>query len=129
MKSKALILSVLMFTSNISFADDCDDVQVVTKGQVVKCDGVLLSPDASKKADEAIDDAKYYKGLSDKLYQREDYTNKEIDTLDQRLKLYVDQSQKEATIVQADKWEKVLYFGLGVIVTGVAAYATKQVTK
>lgn len=119
-----------MFTSNVSFADDCgDDVQVVTKGQVVKCDGVLLSPDASKKANEAVDDSKYYKTLSDKLYQRQSYADKEIDTLDQRLKLYVDESQTLATKVQEDKWEKVLYFGLGVIVAGVSVYGAKQITR
>lgn len=126
---KSILVFILLFNQT-AFADDCgDDVQVVTKGQVVKCDGVLLSPDASKKANEAIDDAKYYKGLSDKLYQRQSYTDKEIDTLDQRLKLYVDQSQTLATTVQEDKWQKFIYFGLGVLATGIAVYGAKQITK
>lgn len=127
---KSILLIFILALNQTAYADDCgDDVQVVTKGQVVKCDGVLLSDAASKKANEAVNDAKYYKTLSDKLYQREDYTNKEVNILDQRLKLYIDQSQALATTVQQDKWEKILYFSLGVIVTGVAFYGAKQITK
>lgn len=127
---KSILMVCILALNQTAFADDCgDDVQVVTKGTVIKCDGVLLSTDAAKKTDEAIADAKYYKTLSDKLYQREDYTNKEIDTLDQRLKLYVDESQTLAKQVTEDKYEKFIYFGLGILATGIAVYGAKTLSR
>lgn len=114
--------------------DKCpEDVQVLEKGQIANCDGLLFSPDASKKADQAIQDSKYYKDLSDLLIKRQDYTTKEINVLDQRLKLYMDQSyilSKELTYKEnEDKWQKVIYFGLGVLATGIAIYGTSELVR
>lgn len=127
---KQLAMVVLLSLPQTGLADCPDPVQVINKGQVANCDGVLLSPDASKKADEAIQDAKYYKNLSDQLLLRRDATNKEISVLDQRLKLYMDQSQTLASELTGkeneDKWQKIMYFGLGVLATGIAVYGASQ---
>jgi hypothetical protein len=126
---KLAISLILTFTS-VSWADCPEDIQVVTKGQIVNCDGILLSPIASKKADEAIQDSKYYKALSDKLIERQDYTTKEMNILDKRLQLYVEQSQilsKELVYKEnQDKWQKFVWFGLGVAVSGLAVYSASQ---
>lgn len=128
-----LLVYVLIF-SQTTFAGDCpEDVQVIEKGQIANCSGVLLSPEASKKVDETQEDAKYYKTLSDKLQLRYDYMGKEVNLLDQRLKLYVDQSEVLAREVHRkeseDKWQKFIYFGLGVFATGIAVYSVSKIDR
>lgn len=126
-KTVFLVLSLIL--NQTAFAE-CIDVQEVKAGDKIVCDGVLLSPDAAKKIDTQQVDLKYYKDLSDKLLQRKDLTDKEVNVLDQRLKLYQDESsnladklsQREST----DKWERLMYFGLGVLATGLAVYGATQ---
>lgn len=125
------ILLICIFSLNQSVWAKCpEDVQVLEKGQVANCDGLLFSPEASKKADEAIQDVKYYKSLTDKLGSRIEYSNKETDVLEKRLKLYMDQSNILAEQMvkkeNEDKWQKVLYFGLGVLATGIAVYGASN---
>jgi hypothetical protein len=117
-----------------TWANKCpEDVQVIEKGQVANCDGLLMSPEASKKIDETQQDAKYYRELSEKLQLRQSYTDKEINILDQRLKLYVDQSEVLTREVnrkeRENNWQKFMYFGLGVFATGIIIYGTSELTR
>lgn len=125
-----LLMVLVLLATQTSYAGCPDDVQVINKGQVANCDGLLFSPEASKKVDETQQDAEYYKSLSAKLQVRHDYMLKEQEILDRRLKLYVDQSQTLATELvhkeNQDKWQKVVYFGLGVLATGIAFEAAKE---
>lgn len=127
---KRIVILCLFVINQCVWANCPEDIQVLSKGEVANCDGLLFSPNASRKADEAIQDAKYYKLLSDRLYQRQDLTQKEINILDERLRLYMDQSQtlaKELTYKEnEDKWQKFMYFGLGVLATGIAVYGASQ---
>lgn len=115
-----MIKFILILLISIQSFAACPDVQELKAGDTVPCDGIFLSPDASKKADDAVQDAKYYKTLSDKLQVRQDYMNKEVNILDERLKLYVNESQVLAKANANSSWEKVGYFVLGIVVTGVA---------
>lgn len=131
---KTILILELLTPIQSGAATQCpDDIQVLNKGQVANCDGLLFSPEASKKVDENQEDLKHYKTLSEKLQVRQDYMNKENEILDKRLKLYVDQSNglAERLISQENRsgWEKAFYFGLGVIVTGVAVHGAAQLSK
>lgn len=126
-----LLITIILLFNQIAWANKCpEDIQVLEKGQVANCDGLLFSPEASKKADEAIEDVKYYKSLTDKLGSRIDYSNKETEILEKRLKLYIDQSNILADQMikkeNEDKWQKVIWFGLGVIATGAAFYGASH---
>ena len=126
-----IILIIFLF-SQLTYAKCPEDIQVIEKGQTANCSGLLFSPEASKKVDETQADAKYYKELSDRLLQRRDLTNKEISILDRRLQLYIDQSYDLAKEIhkkeKEDKWQKLMYFGLGVLATGISVYGAKQLT-
>lgn len=132
MLQRIAIICLFVF-NQCAWAGCPEDVQVISKGEVANCDGLLFSPDASKKADEAIQDVKFYKELTDRLYKRQELVQKEVNILDQRLKLYMDQSHilsKELTVKNnEDKWQKLIYFGLGVVATGVAVYGASQLNK
>lgn len=127
---KNVLLVLLLVLNQTGFADCPQDIQEVHKGETVNCDGLLFSPEASKKVDEIVQDAKYYKELADKLIQRKELTDKELNVLDQRLKLYQDQSRLLADQLTKnennDKWEKIGYFSLGVLATGLSVYAATQ---
>jgi hypothetical protein len=126
-----LLMVLILLVAQPSYAKCPDDVQVINKGQVANCDGLLFSPEASKKVDETQQDAEYYKSLSSKLQIRYDLVIKEQEILDRRLKLYVDQSNTLAKEVidkdNMDKWQKLGYFTLGVLATGIAVYGASQI--
>lgn len=127
-----LIISFLI--PEYSLASDCKTkVQVIKRGDIAECDGFLFSPQAEAEARQAVDDAKYYNDLSKLLHDRTDLMNKELATQDQRLKLYMDTNQILADQLvrkeHEDFWQKTVYFGLGVIVTGAAVSLAHQAIK
>lgn len=132
---KTILIVLLLLPNQTVWANDVcpEDVQVIEKGQTANCSGVLLSPEASKKADEAIEDSKYYKELSEKLYQRQNYTTKEIDILEKRVDLWINQSEllSEQLVKKENQneWQKVIYFSLGLITVGIAAYGTSKLDR
>jgi hypothetical protein len=120
-----IIASIFLFTQ-LSFANCPEDIQQLKKGDVANCEGLLFSKDAAKNVANTQDEAKHYKELSDLLYKRQELTTKDISILDKRLHLYMEQSNTLATQLykkeQDNKWQKFLYFGLGVLATGAAFY-------
>jgi len=127
---KHLALALIFAFTNTAWADCPEHVQLIVKGEPAVCDGVLMSPDAFKKADEAVQDVHYYKLINEKLNERQVLVNKEIEILDKRLKLYMDQSQVLASELtdrnSESKWEKLIYFSLGVFATGIAVYGASH---
>ncbi len=121
---------VVLFSFNVLATDCKESVTLLQEGQKAECTGFLFSPEAEKKATQAYEDAKYYKELSDLLHNRNKLTNEEISILDQRLKLYQEQSHLLAQEAQRkdreDFWQKTLYFGLGIVATGIAVYGAGQ---
>jgi hypothetical protein len=128
------IFIIQLILPSISMANECNEsAQEIKKGQISNCDGILLSPKAARQADEAMEDVVYYKKLNDKLYLRQSYIDKEVNLLDQRLQLYMTQSQILAEEVykkeNQDKWQKVVYFSLGILASGIAVYGTAHLNK
>ena len=127
---KNILLAFIFAFTSTGWATCPDDYMVMAKGDVAQCDGVLFSPDATKRADEAQQDIKYYRLMNDRLELRSQFQEKEIAILDKRLALYVQQSDvlaKEVVRKEGeDKWQKIIYFGLGVLATGIAVYGAAQ---
>jgi hypothetical protein len=127
-----LLIVFILGLPNVIYAEECSkSVTVLKKGEVSPCDGFLFSPEAEKKVTKAIDDAKYYKELSDLLHEKNELYLKQINILDQRLMLYVKTTDELAEEVNRkrneDFWQKTLYFGLGVVVTGLSVYAATSI--
>ena len=124
------ILLALVFMTNVAFAECPKNVQPLKKGEVANCDGFLFSPETEQKAANAIDDAKYYKELNVRLFKRKELTDKEINILDKRLELYIKQSEVTALELNRkrseDKWQKIIWFSLGVLATGIAVHGAGQ---
>lgn len=124
------IILAIMFMTNMAFAQCPKNVQPIKKGEAANCDGFLFSPETEKKANEAVEDVKYYKELNLRLTKRKELTDKEINILDRRLELYIKQSEQLSLEVHRkrseDKWQKVIWFSLGVLATGIAVHGAKQ---
>lgn len=132
MKIVTLLLTFCL-TFN-TFAGECDKaVVLLKKGEPAPCEGFLFSPDAEKKASQAVDDVKYYKDLSELLHSRNDLLQKQLLITDERLMLYMKTTDELAQEVvrkqHEDFWQKAVYFGLGVAVTGLAVYGAAQAIK
>lgn len=132
---KTILLVCLLGSFQTSYAaDSCSEaVVLLKKGEPAPCTGFLFSPDAEKNASKAFDDAKYYKELSELLHNKNDLYLKQINILDERLMLYMKSTNELAEEVtrkrNEDFWQKTIYFGLGVAVTGLSIYAAKELTK
>lgn len=128
---KTILLVYILVFNQTAFANECEDVVVLEKGQPAPCEGILLSDKAAKAADEAHEDAKYYKELSLKLEERRAYSDSENAILEQRLQLYMTQSTTLATELtkreSSSKIEKIVYFSLGVLATGIAVHAATKI--
>lgn len=124
------IILAILFTTSTVFAQCPKNVQPIKEGQTANCTGFLFSPETEKKANDAVEDAKYYKELTDRLIKRKELTDKEINILDKRLELYIKQSEITAKELNRkrneDKWQKVIWFGLGVLATGLAVHGAGQ---
>lgn len=128
---KQLLLALALTLSCTAWATDCpEDIQVIEKGQVANCDGLLFSPEASAEVDETQQDLKFEQELNAQLMRKNVLLEQYADTVEKRLQLYVDQSNtlaKELTKREdRNKWEKFLYFGLGIVVTGIAVDAASE---
>lgn len=128
-----LCISISLYGS-FAFGTECkESVQVIKEGDKAQCTGLLYSEEADKKAAKDYEDAKYYKELSNRLEERKTLTDKEISILDKRLQLYITQSEdltKSLYQVEArSDWEKAMWFGFGVIATGLAVYGASQLSR
>lgn len=123
-----LILTILPCQG---WAVECSQsVSLLEENQKAPCTGYLFSPNAEKKASQAVEDVKYYKELSDLYKKRTDLTNQEITVLEERLALYSKASTELAKEVNRksseDFWQKTFYFSLGVVATGLIYYAASK---
>lgn len=122
-------IAFCIFFNSIAFACP-ESVQPLKKGEVANCDGLLYSPGADDQAAKDHLDAKYYKEINLRLEKRKELTDKEIEILDKRLNLYVNQSEVLADQLarkeSANKWERIIWFGLGVVATGIAVHGASR---
>jgi len=127
-----LVIFIFLF-SQFTYAKCPDNVQVIKKGEVANCDGLLFSPEASKKVDDTQSDVVYLEKITAHLLKRRDLSIKEVETLDKRLHLYIEQSEILAKQLhrkeKEDKWQKMIYFGLGILATGIAVHGASQLTR
>lgn len=131
---KFLLIFLLLVPSYSYAQDECKEaVVLLEKGKPSPCTGFLFSPEAEKNATKAYLEAQYYKELSELLHQKNESQAKQLSILDERLMLYVKSTTELAEEVvrkqDQDFWQKTLYFGLGIAVTGLSVYAASQFQK
>lgn len=118
------MLSVCLTMCPISFADTCD-VAPIKQGQPAPCDGYYFNKDAENRAEQARDDADFYKKLSNAQGYKSGILQDENDVLQKRLNLYIqeskDLSEAKAKSETTETLIRVGYFTLGVLVTALIA--------
>lgn len=127
-------LALIILLPLQSLALDCkQSVSLLNEGEKAPCTGYLFSPDAEKKASQAVDDVVYYKELADLYKKRSDLTNEELKVMDERLNLYIKSTNDLAKEVirkdSEDFWKKTFYFTLGVVTTGLIYYGAAKTQK
>lgn len=113
-----------------SEGSECPHVEPIQKGQPAPCDGFYFSDEAEKQAASAREDAETYQKINTELQKKSENQAKENEILERRLKNYIEQSDVlSKNIAQRDNNEslyRMLYFGLGAVVTGfIAANVSK----
>lgn len=114
--ARAALAFILAFTSS-TFAS----VNQIQKGTPAPYDGYIFDQPSFDEATQDKIDANYYKALSDKQAEKIAVEENESKILDERLQLYMKESDTLAKDrINSDFNEKLLLFGsfsLGVIVT------------
>lgn len=118
---KSLIL--ILIISNNCFADTCDLPVKVSTGDKAPCNGYVFSDNNEQKI---RTDLAYKNALIDNLTKRNTIQEDMLKIDAQQIQIYNDKLNKESVLTV---WEKVLYFGLGALVTSAAAYGTMKALK
>lgn len=115
---KHIIFIIVFLFNQSSWASCPNKIMELKKGEPAPCSGLLFSPKASEEVDNKLEELEYNKKLVTKLLQRQGLTDKYIDTVEKRLQLYMNQSYTLAQELNRkeneDKWQKALYFTLGI---------------
>lgn len=121
MSSITKIVLSLIFLSNIVLADDS---AFLSKGQAAPWDGILLSPDRAQLARQAEMENKGYKLLNDSLNKSLDLEKAISEDKDKKIDIISKQNDNLSTQLEksrdTNQWEHILWFGLGVLATGLA---------
>lgn len=112
-----LLLSFMLAAS----ASTCP--KVVKKGDVVPCDGIVLSTEQELKA---RTDLIYYKELSDRYEKRSEFERELLNLEKESSRYYRSELEKKK---DREFWQKALYFMAGAVLTGAVAYGTVQVVR
>lgn len=112
MKKLILILTLLIAFNSFG-------AKVVKEGQVVPYDGVLFDMEEEKELRQTREDKIKLEQLS-VLYKQK------IDIQKERIDNFQDYIKKTKPLTG---WEKAIYFGLGVLVTGGTLYISSQLIK
>lgn len=103
----------------------CPHVEPIEKGKPAPCDGFYFSDEAEKDAADAKRDAEFNQKINDQLVKKSEGQAKENEILERRLNLYIQQSEVlSKDVARRDNTEnlyRVLYFGLGAVLTGFIA--------
>lgn len=110
------ILLALLLISNTSLAAVCDLPVQVKQGQAAPCDGYVFSTANEQKVRTDIT----FKDLQITSLTKQNAFQQDILNI----------NEKELSSFKEDKklseWEKIAFFGLGVVVTGLVAYAAER---
>lgn len=103
------------------------------KGAITPYEGFLLSKEQALKIKSQLEESDDIKNINVSLTKIRDLYKNNSDIKDQQINTLLDQNNKlvksiSDTQVTAN-WDKYIYFGLGVLATGLAFYATKKVTQ
>lgn len=124
--SLSLIATPMVHAEVVTIVPDgCAKVTEIKKGEAAPCDGFYFPDWAEKEAAESRDDAEYLKKVNDELTRKSQAQAAESEILERRLNLYMQQSDVlSKDVARRDNTEslyRVLYFGLGALLTGYIA--------
>jgi hypothetical protein len=125
-----IVISIIFLFTQLTFAQCPDEVTFLERDQKSPCAGFLYSPDADDKANDAFEQAEELKTLNDLLNKKNVVLDNQNQILEKRLNLYIEESQILAERLtkreNRSEWQKVLYFSLGILATGLAVHGAKQ---
>lgn len=130
---KTLLLKILLISliATNSFADN--DVVSLLKGQPAPFDGLLFTIPKAEDLKRSVVERDNYKLLSESLERSIDLFKKNDELNNQKVNILLEQNDKLAKNLyearSTSTAERVLWFGLGLAVTGMAIYGAKTLTK
>lgn len=123
-------LLILLLISN-SFADE--EVVYLEKGKQSPYTGYLFTPEKADSIRKQLIEGDTYKLLNQSLEKSLELEHKTVDLSNLKITNLSEQNDKLAKSLYEERsmsnWERIGFFALGVIGTGLAVYGIKQATK
>lgn len=127
---KTILVTILLF-NQMTWATPCPEaVQFFEQDTITNCTGYLYSPEADKRANDIYEEWESFKNTNVLLEKRSSLVQERNQILERRLQLHIEQGEILARQLvkkeNGSKWEKALFFTLGILATGVAVGAAKR---
>lgn len=128
MKITPLLLSIILISSNNSFA--ADSAIALSKGEIAPFTGILMPLDLAKTVNNKLTDCNRIKLINQSLNDSINiYKKNEVLYKSEVTEIQVENLSLRTAVDNANKnnfWRNALYFGLGVLTTSAVVYATRQ---
>jgi len=111
------LIVILLIASNASAAT-CDIPTLIKQNDPSPCNGYVISKETEEQI--RVDITKYKKTIAN-LEETEKHYETTLKFDRETMKIYEDKLRNEQNFTS---WEKVLYFGMGALITGAIAYGT-----
>lgn len=125
-----LIIALSLSITTLAFADDPLFLQ---KGSPSPSDGYLFSKEKTLSIRQELIEKDNQQPVIDSLNKELDLYKTNSSLKDQQLTITLQQNtnliKEKQNAIQSESYEKIIYFGLGVLATGLAIYGAKEITK
>lgn len=124
----SFLIIVLSLNSSVCYGAD-----VILKGNSAPYDGILLTREQALDTRKELIDADTNKALVESYRKSLDLFNVREQNYNTQIDLMVDSNKKlseqNSSLRNQADFNKYIYFGLGIIVTGISIYAAKKLTE
>jgi hypothetical protein len=125
-KNWLIFLIIVSLISHISFAKDAIPIN---KGDQAPFNGILLSTKKAEQVRIELIEKDQFAIFNKALLEVNDDQAKIIKNQRTQVRLLSEQNNKLMNQIERTKWERHLWFGLGVLATGLSIYGAKQLVK
>lgn len=125
---KLLMIGILL--GNVCYADD---VTYLDKNQPAPYEGYLFTTDKAKDTRIKLIERSTFEGINQSLVKTNTLLQTNSDLKDQQIKIVMDRNDDLSKSLKdaesTSNWERIIYFGLGVLATSAAFYGAKKISQ
>jgi len=132
MKTLVSFLTIVLILT-IPSRSLAQQVVPIAAGTPAPYSGILMPEGVAKEAKNAVIERDTYKSVNESLNKSLNLSNQNFNYSENKVNILLEQNDKLAKNLQAERtvsdFQKIMWFGLGVLATGAAAYVGSKIAK